>query len=146
MPTAAKLIAALCFAGLGWLVAAMVAPRAVQPVHEVLMPLGCASLGLILGWTMLGRHAGEGTGAAMSWALTTAVAVAASSVLLWSLWRMLRRATRLRYGGPGEALADLAVLALDGGRLLLHGPTLIVALAGAVVAGLLSAQAARRLP
>ncbi len=143
MPTAPKLIAALLFAGLAWLVSAMAIPRIDHPVDPVLMPLGCASVGLLLGWTLMGRRAGEGALAAAAHGVTTALVVAAASILLWSVWRMLVRATRLRYDGPGEALSDTLVLALDNTRLLWHAPTALTMLAGAVAIGLLVDRLAR---
>ncbi len=54
------------------------------------------------------------------------------------------RATRLRYGGPGEAISDLVLLSLGNARLLLHPPILATALGGAALAGLLAAVVARR--
>ena len=146
MPTAAKLVAALLFAMLAALVAWMTLPHAPHLRDPVRVPLGCALLGIIIGWSMLGRRAGTGPGGGLAWGLTTGIVLALASVLLWSGWRMLEWAFRKRYDGPVDAVDGLLVLSFEHAALLLHPPILATLVLGAALAGLATERAARFWP
>ena len=80
MPTAAKLVAAILLAALGFVAAG----RYVQlmPEGAVAGHLGliCAGLGAVVGWLVLGRRAGRGIGAGTSAGLQAAVVLVAAPV------------------------------------------------------------------
>lgn len=144
MPTAAKMTAALLFAGLTWAAVALVWQRLPVGVPPGSAGPVCAAVGFLVGWSVMGRRAGVGAAAAAGHGLTTVAAIAVWCLALGAGWQALRRAMWLRYDSPDEALGDMALIAADYGRVLWHGPTLAVLLAGGVAAGLLAELAARR--
>lgn len=146
MPTAARLFAALLMAGVGGMASVFygdVLPEGMA--IGLLAPLN-AALGLIVGWSVIGRLTdGKSYALAFGHGLRGAVVFLFWALLLWSAWEMLELSVQRRYGGVQEALeavfdliAQHALLLLDDPR---PGATL---LGGAVGAALVAEWAARR--
>lgn len=146
MPTAARLFAAVLLAAVAFLASTF---------YVALLPEGMAVglfaplntvLGLIVGWTAIGRLTdgtsyllalGHGVRGAAVWLFWT--------LLLWSIWEMLGRSVQRRYSGVGEALEGVFDLIAQHALLLLEDPlpgaTLFV---GAICAALVAEWGARR--
>ncbi|MGZ9809967.1 TrgA family protein [Pseudoroseicyclus sp. H15] len=107
MPTAAKMVSALLFAGLALIVASSVAslyPDGVIGPRFIYLNAGIA---LVVGWLVLGQRAGHGYVTALGVGLTTAAAVFLWALFLFSFAQMIDRSFDKVYDGPVEALVDV---------------------------------------
>lgn len=138
MPTASRLMAAICLAFLGYVVSQLVMPLMPERSNfGNFVPVNVA-LGLVVGWVVMGRRAGRGTTAAINNGLT-----GVSVLMLWGLGlhassEMFRLAMRNRYDGALEALSAIFQIALEYGTMIAIPSIGIVLLIGAVVSGLLT--------
>ena len=144
MPTAAKLIGAIAFAVLAYFVSDLVKPLLPEGTQYGLLSPINAVFGFLMGWRIVGRAAGRGYVAAMGYALTTLAAIVFWCLLLWGSYEMLRRATRLRYDGPVEALQDMAFLMSEYAVLAATSQIVITAIVGAMLCGWLTEFFSRR--
>lgn len=144
MPTAAKLFAALGFAALGWLAAAVLGQSLPEGMVLGLVPEGAMVAGLVCGWRIAGREVGRGYGTAVGTGLRTGAVMAVLVLLGVAIWAMLEASMRRQYPGPFEALMGMVQLMLKYGRLMGDGPFLVVMAAGSAVLGLLTEAVGRR--
>tara|TARA_B110000090_G_C12970854_1_gene288866 strand:+ start:21 stop:461 length:441 start_codon:yes stop_codon:yes gene_type:complete len=145
MPTAAKLVAGVVFAALGYAIfVSMVTVYADDRVPEYLLPL-CLVAGLIVGWQICGKNAlglmsGVGNG------YTAIVAQVFVILFVLSFIAMLQRSLRSRYDGPTDAMIDsFTLLAEYGFRFATPEIGMIMAVGG-FVGGALAGIAGRRFP
>ncbi len=103
MPTAAKLIGALLFFGIGWVAALFVLDTFPEEMVATYFPLTIALLGFWQGWMVSGGNAGKGMNAAIGNGLRTSVQMAFFGLAIFALRTMFLRASNLRYDGAGEA-------------------------------------------
>ena len=144
MPTASKLVAAIAFAALAWFISDLVKPLLPEGTQfDLLSPIN-ALFGLIMGWRIMGRNAGNGLVASSGYGLTTLVATVFWCLLAWAGYEMVIRSTRLRYDGPVQALQDMVTLMIEYGQLASTNTVLAAALAGSLFCAWLSELAARR--
>ena len=114
MPTAAKLVAALMFAAVGWLAANAHVPSLGENAAVGLFRELTALIGLIVGWRVMGRRAGHGYGEAMGAGLMTSVVVAFYALLLFGVYLMIQRAMSAQsYDGPMEAVLGVFEIMLE---------------------------------
>jgi len=144
MPTAGKLFGAITFAIVAWFVSGLIPPLLPEGTPTGLLQPVNAVVGFIMGWTILGRNAGDGIVASLGHASTTAVAVVFWCLLIWSGDEMIERATRLFYDGPVEALQDMATVALGYGRMIATVEIIGALVIGAIASALLTEGAAAR--
>lgn len=146
MPTAAKLVAALLFAGLAW---------AASDLAERRFPAGTdlgwfaevnAAVGAVMGWQLAPARGRATLAAAAGHGLTAAAATALVALGIHGVVLMLRQSLRRLYDGPVEALAGAVEIALRDGRVAASPAVVGTLVAGGVVAGLLTEWAGRRLP
>jgi hypothetical protein len=107
MPTAAKLVAALALAALGYRAAEVF--KAAMPERTV---WGCfnpvsAVIGLLCGRGIMGGPVGRGDQAAMGFGLRTMVQAVLPVVAGFSVYEAVLRPTRLRCDGPMEAVLGM---------------------------------------
>ncbi|MCA0921511.1 TrgA family protein [Pseudooceanicola nanhaiensis] len=146
MPTAARLIGAICLLILAFVVSGMV--QEVMPDETNfgwMLPLNMV-LGLLVGWTTLGKRAdgslSHGNAAVMG---ITAVAVLVFwAVALQAGNEALRLSLERRFDGPMEALLSLFPIAGDYGQHLLHMHILWTLAVGGMLAGIFTNMAGRR--
>lgn len=105
MPTASKLVAALCLAALAWLVSQQIRPLLPEGTAFGWFNHVNAALGIVVGWRVVGARAGRGYGAAVSNGFTGGVVLVFWGLLLQSAYKMFENSTRLRYDGAFEAFA-----------------------------------------
>lgn len=146
MPTAAKLVAALCFAAVGWLAANAHVPAlgpdaSVGPFREL-----TALLGLIIGWRVMGNLVGQGYGEAMGSGLRTSVTLAFFALLLFCTYLMVMKSiTTNAYGAsPMAAVLDIFKLMMEQARKMLTVGVLGVLILGGVIGGAAAEWARRR--
>jgi len=144
MPTAAKLIAAVAFAALGFLAAEVY--KTTLPTRTVwgaFTPIS-AAMGLLCGWFVMGSLVGRGYYSAMGLGVRTAVTMVFWLLVGFSIQEMIVLSTRLRYDGPMEAILGAFALMLQHGQSLLTVPLLATVFAGGLIGGALSEFAGRR--
>ncbi|WP_375697566.1 TrgA family protein [Pseudophaeobacter sp. TrK17] len=144
MPTAARLVAALCLGLLAFIVSRQVVP---------LMPEGTdfgyffhinIILGLLTGWIFMGRRVGHGLVPAINNGLTGAAVMVLWALFIQGAWEMFDRAMRNRYGGPFDALLAILTLSLEY-FFVIAVPTVLLPLTiGGCLAGLLAESIHKR--
>lgn len=144
MPTGAKIVAAVCFAAMCWLVSGFIPPLLPEGTPTPLLQPVNAAVGFVMGWRILGRNAGEGFMRSIGHAATTTVASLFWCLLIWSGELMITRSMRLLYNGPVEALQDMAVEAIEYLKLIGTTEIVIATLIGTLIAAALTDSAARR--
>ncbi|NUB45158.1 TrgA family protein [Fertoebacter nigrum] len=144
MPTAAKLVAAIVFAALGFMAAELFKPAMPEGTQFGLFSPICAGIGLLCGWIVMGPLAGRGTWAAMGSGVRTAATIAFWALLGFSIYEMVLRSMKLRYDGPMEAVLAVFDLMLERGRLMLMPDLLGLLLLGGLLGGVLVEWAGRR--
>ena len=143
MFTAARLIAALCMAGVAY-----VASDYARGLYDGVEQFGLFSYintatGFLCGWIIVGPRAGRGMSAAISNGITGTVALAFWCLMLYALKQTWELSLRRRYDGPLEAVGGVFENALDYGEPLLNTGFFMLLIIGAVVTGVLSEIAAR---
>ena len=144
MPTAAKAIAALCLAALGYLSSELVKTLLPEITNFGRFSEFNALLGLLIGWVVVGRRAGRGTKDAVANGLTGVVALIFWSLFLFSGYEMIQLSLDRRFDGPIEAFAAIFEIGIEYGSILVNPMMIIVFLMGALITGYLSEFVARR--
>lgn len=144
MPTTARLVAAVLMAAFGWgvsILALAYLPEG-QPVG-LFGPIS-AAWGAVIGWVWTGGKIQNGAGKPVGIGLAGVAILIFWVVLSFSLYEMTRRAVRVRYDGPVEALEDMLKIGLDYMRDQAQPDIIVALLAGGVVIGFITGWAARR--
>ncbi|MEM9710191.1 MAG: TrgA family protein [Pseudomonadota bacterium] len=144
MPTAGKLVGAIAFGIIAWLISGLIPPLLPEGTPTPLLQPVNAVVGLIMGWTILGRNAGDGLIATMGHASTTAVAVVFWCLIIWSGTEMYDKAIRLFYDGPIQALQDMAFMAIEFGRTIATTEIILGLVIGILAASVVTESAASR--
>jgi hypothetical protein len=144
MPTAAKLVAAILFAALGWYVSELIKPlfpeeRNVGRFSEV-----NAVIGLFVGWVVAGSRARTTWVNAVSYGLTATVALVFWGLLLQSFGEMIRMSLNKRYDGPAEAVIGVFSLMYEYGMMMAEVRVIVTLVVGGIVAGLVTEFFGRR--
>ncbi len=144
MPTAAKLVAALSFAFLAWVVCIVV--EGVLPEGQRvgrLYPVSIA-VGTLCGWFISGAAKRSSYFDAASTGIRTALTAVLASLFAFSVGTMIAISLRGRYRGPMDALLDIVNQFLDFGIMLAHAPVLVAIFLGGAIAGMITENAGRR--
>jgi hypothetical protein len=144
MPTGAKLMAAISFAVVGWILAnyyAMNMPDAASagPIRE-----GAAVIGGLVGWKVMGPSVGKGYVEAAGAGVKTAVVLAVVALFLLALREMLDNSVKMRYEGAGEAILDVFETAVKRSQAMVSLGVAGTILIGGILGGLLTENAGRR--
>lgn len=145
MPTAPKLVAAVLFALTGFLAAE--AFKGVMPDGMAFgaFSLVIAGIGLICGWRISGKYAGQGIGSSIGYGLRTSVTIAFWGLVLYSIERMIQRALDMLYKDTMEAVVGVFDLMMQYGLKIVTAPEVLITLAvGAVLTAIAVEIAARR--
>lgn len=143
MPTAAKLIAALCLAALGYATSEVI--KTTLPTSTVFGVFSYvnAGIGLVMGWIVVGNRAGRGMSAALSNGFTGTV-----GLVFWGLFvqggnEMTRLALRNKYDGMFEAILAIFQNMVVYAEMMLDAKIILTLLCGAIITGFLSELGAR---
>ncbi len=144
MPTAARLVAAVLLAILGWILSEIARP---------LMPEGTAFgwfnhvnafIGLCVGWSVIGTRVGRGFVSSINNGVTGTAVLILWCLFAHSCYEMFRLAMRNRYDGPMEALTSIFLIASEFGIMIATPLFFAVAVAGALVTGIAADAAGKR--
>ena len=144
MPTGAKLIAAVCFAIIGWLAAEAYIPQLPEDTRTGYFREIMAALGFVLGWLTLGPSVGRGYGDAASMGVRTSFLLVFWGLLGFAIYFMVHRSTRMIYDNAGVAALDVPMLMLQYGGLMGSVPLIGILLVGGAIGGVLTEFAGRR--
>ncbi len=144
MPTISKLVAALWFAAVAFLAAEAFKLGMPEGTQYGQFTLICAVIGLACGWIVMGNMAGLGYRRAAGTGVRTVATFTVWAVLICSIILMVRKAYKMRYNSPMEAIVDIFALALENGQMLLTVEVIGVLLIGGVLGGLGAEWAKKR--
>lgn len=144
MPTAAKLVAAVIYAALGYLVSDMVKPLLPEGTPTGMMSPVDAAVSALVGWRILGGRAGEGAARGLGYGITATLAAIFWCTLLWAGTEMYEQSLRLRYDGPIEAVTEMFGMMVGYAWLLATTEILVTLAVGTVLAVLAVEKAAAR--
>ncbi len=145
MPTAAKLFAAFGFALVAFFASEIYKPLLPEGTQTGMLSPVNTVIGALVGWSVMGRLAGQGRYVAIGSALRTVAVILFYVLLLWAGVEMLERSTSLHYEGPTEALTAMMDLIAEYFLLMLSGPEVpIVLVAGGILAAFMAEWAADR--
>lgn len=143
MPTAARLVAALCLAILAYLVSQMIKPLLPEGTDFGYFDYVNIVLGLLAGWFVMGRRAGRGVVHGINNGLAGVFMLVLWGLAVQGAYEMFRLAMRNRYDGAFEALTAIIQIAAEYAVIIATAPIGITLLIGAVVSGLATEFAAR---
>lgn len=144
MPTAAKLVAAVMFAAVGFLAAQAYVPSLPEGTQIGFLREICAGLGLVIGWFVMGRLVGKGYVEAVGFGIRTSVTLLFWAVLGFSIYEMILRSTKMMYDGPMEALLGVFDLVIYYGKMMGSPEFIGTLLIGGVLGGIAAEWAGRR--
>jgi hypothetical protein len=144
MPTAAKVVAALFFAALGYFSADLAKPLLPEGTRTQWMNEVVALFGLLMGWNVVGRRVGDGVRASLGYGITASLLATVWSVGAFALADMLERSMDRRYRGVMDALQDMVRLFSEFGLLIMVPSIFVAIVVGGAVGGWLSEWANRR--
>ncbi|WP_299078662.1 TrgA family protein [uncultured Ruegeria sp.] len=144
MPSASRLVAAICLVVIAFLVSSMIIENGEEGKDYGYFTIVNIALGWICGWKVMGKRAGRGWTAGVNNGLTGVASLVFWALFVQGCYEMFRLAMRHRYDGPFEALLAIFKIGLDYGQLLLVPEILVTLGVGAVVAGLATEEASRR--
>lgn len=144
MPTGGKLVGALVFAALAWFVTDLVKPLLSEGTQVGMFSPLNALIGLIMGWTIMGKGAGVTYRQALSYGLTTVAAITFWALFLWAGRETYKNSIRMRYDGPIEALQEMAVYMVEWAGMIATQEILATMIVGGILGGFLTEFFARR--
>ena len=144
MPTAARLVAALLLAALGWVLSDMIRPLMPEGTDFGIFNYVDAFIGLSVGWILMGKRAGRGVVSGINNGITGAAVMVFWGLFVHSSYEMFRLAMRNRYDGPMEAITAIFIIASEFGLMIATAPVIVTFLIGALIVGPATEYASRK--
>ncbi len=144
MPTAAKAVAALCLAALGYLASELVKTLLPASTNFGLFSEFNAAIGALVGWIVVGNRAGRGTKDALANGLTGVAALIFWCLFVHACLEMFDLSMKRRYDGPVEAFSAIFEIGIEYSMLLVNPMIISTLLIGALLTGYFAEYAARR--
>lgn len=144
MPTAAKLVAALCFAFLGWVVAILIEDTMPESARVGRMYEVAIATGVLMGWFISGSAKRSHMFEAASTGIRTAVVGTVVALFAVALGTMLQISMRGLYRGMMEALLDIVDQFFFFGAYVMPIPVLAAIFFGGAICGMVTESAGRR--
>lgn len=135
MPTAARLVAAILLAILGWILSDLVRPLLPEGTDFGLFNYINAGIGVCVGWGVMGRRAGRGFVQGINNGLTGMAVLVLWGLFTHSTIEMFRLAMRNRYDGAMEAITAIFLIGSEYGVLIATPAVIGTALASALIIG-----------
>ncbi|MGJ8627866.1 MAG: TrgA family protein [Sulfitobacter sp.] len=144
MPTAARLVAAICLAIVAYVVSGMIMPLMPESTDfGYFVPVNIV-LGLLAGWIIMGPRVGRGTTAAINNGLTGVFVLMLWGIGVQACNEMVRLAMKKRYDGAIEAVVAIFQIGAEFGVMIATVPIGLFLLVAAVVSGLVTEAAGKR--
>jgi hypothetical protein len=143
MPDAAKLVAALCMAALGFVVSGLIMGLFDDEMNFGWFTQVNMALGAIVGWIVIGRRAGRGITSAINIGLTAPVVLVFWGLFIQSANEMTRNAMLNRYHDMFEATGAVFEIGAKWALIITTVPVWATLLIGGVIAGVASEYAWR---
>ncbi|OSQ51254.1 TrgA family protein [Marivita geojedonensis] len=143
MPTAAKAVAALCLAALGFLASELVKTLLPGISEWGRFSEFNAAVGAVVGWIVVGTRAGRGTKDAIANGLTGVAALIFWAVFFHACLEMFDQSMKRRFDGPVEAFSAIFEIGIEYGAILINPMMIATFLIGALLTGYFSEYAAR---
>ena len=149
MPTAARIVAAVCIAFIAWVVSGLV--KQLLPGHVnfgVFVPL-CVVIGALCGWRILGRRADRGR---LGYANALGVGLSAMAMtvfwvlLLVSGWESFEIAMHRTFHDPMKVIYNIYPIAIGHLKTLSDVDILVWLVAGGAITGILAHMAGTKWP
>ncbi|GLS88344.1 tellurium resistance protein [Cypionkella aquatica] len=144
MPTASKLVAAVCFAVLGFVAALTFRKYLPEGTPVGFFREITAAIGFAVGWFLMGKLTRQGYREAINSGVMTALVLVFWVLVTFSIYYMLKKSSRMMYDGPSEAVLGVFQLMYDYGRMLIVPDMAVVVLGGGALAGLITEWAGKR--
>ncbi len=144
MPTAARLVAAMCLMVVAFLVSTMIIANGEEGKSYGYFTYVNMGLGVVCGWVIMGKRAGRGWTAGLNNGLTGVASLVFWGLFVQGAYEMVRQAMRNRFEGPFEAVLAIFELGIGFAEQLWASEIIATLTIGAIVAGILSEIAARR--
>ena len=144
MPTGSKLVAAICLAILGAIVAEMVKPLMSEGINFGHFTYVTAILGLIVGWVHLGKRAGGTMTDGINNGITAVVILVVFALFVFGSYEMVDQALRHRYSTMMEAMRGILEIGMEYGQYLIDVEIIATLFVGAVLSGMITEYAHRR--
>ncbi|MFT4961582.1 MAG: hypothetical protein ACI92Z_002674 [Paracoccaceae bacterium] len=144
MPTAARLVAAICLALLAFIVSGQIMPLMPEGTNFGYFTYVNIALGVVTGWVIMGKRAGLGTTAAINNGITGVIALLFWGLFVQGCYEMIRLAMRHRYDGPFDALLGIAQIGAGYAMTFLVPHVIATLLIGGILAGFATEYAAKR--
>lgn len=144
MPTAAKLVAALCLAALAFATSEIIKTLLPASIDFGIFSYVNTAIGLVIGWVVVGNRAGRGYSAAISNGFTGMVFLVFWGLFVQGVNEMTRLAMRHHYDGMFEAFVAIFQIMSDYALQMLDIKVILTLLLGCIVTGILAEFAANR--
>ncbi len=144
MPSAPRLVSALCLLVVAFLVSSMIINNGEDGKDYGWFTYANMLIGFLVGWKVMGKRVGRGWTAAVNNGLTGMAATVFWCLFAQGCNEMFRLAMRHRYDGPFEALISIFEISVEYSKLLLTPEILWTLAIGALIAGLAAEEAGRR--
>lgn len=143
MPDAARLIAAICIGAMAYVVSLQIEPLMPESTDFGAFAYMNAILGIVCGWTVMGKRAGRGVTAAINNGLGGALVLVVWGLFLHSCYQMFDRAMSNWYNGFFDAMAAIFQFMAEYALIMLDPLVLFSLAAGGILAGLATEYAWR---
>nr|WP_170616361.1 TrgA family protein [uncultured Ruegeria sp.] len=144
MPSASRLVAAVCLVVVAFIVSTMIIENGDEGKDYGYFTLVNIALGFVCGWKIMGKRAGRGWTAGVNNGLTGVASLVFWGLFVQGTYEMFRLAMRHRYDGPFEAVLAIFKLGVEFGEQLIVPNILVTLAVGAVITGLATEEASRR--
>lgn len=137
MPDRAKVMGALCLCAMAYILSELVKPAFLEDYNFGYFTYVNMLIGVIIGWTFMGKRAGYGVVPAFNSGVTAIISLMFVAIAVQSVNEMLRLAMRNRYDGPFDAVLSIIPIGLDYLVLVSNVPFWGTALIGGALSGLI---------
>lgn len=136
MPDGAKLTAAILLGALGFILSDMIRALMEEDMNFGYFNYVNVLLGVVVGWSLVGRRAGRGLTFAINNGFTGVVSLVFLGLFVQGVNEMLRLALRNRYDNAFEALIAVVELMMEYALVMATVPIAVVVVLGGIIAGL----------
>lgn len=144
MPTAARLVSAICLMVVAYFLSGMVKPLMPESTDFGWFVEVNMFLGLCIGWIIMGKRVGRGVTAGINNGLTGVFMLFLWGIGVQSINEMIRLSMRRRYDGPFEAILAVFQIGAEWAVMIATMPILITSVIAATVIGLIAEAAGKR--